>query len=535
MNSAGTDTDPAAIDPGATRLGSGLTGGADLRSELTARGMAFAWWASEQPERPAVISPSGDRTFAELNANANRLVRALRSRGLRSGEALALMCGNRPEFVEVYAACLRAGFRITPINWHLTGDEAGYIAADCEARAIVGDATLGASVSGAAAAAPDATIRLAIGGSIDGFKSYDQALAVESGNDISDPTLGGSMLYTSGTTGRPKGVRRPSVPPMVVNLYGYVEGGQDLHLCTGPLYHAAPLAFSMAVPLAFGVGVVLMEQWDAREALGLIERYRITHTHMVPTMFHRLLSLPPEVRDSSDLSSLRMILHGAAPCPVTVKSALIDWVGPIVMEYYAATEGAGTFVDSATWLSRPGTVGKPVDGQVIVANESGTPLPAGQTGLLFLKSPPTGKFEYFKDRDKTDGTFRGEYFTLGDVGYLDEDGYLFLTDRTANLIISGGVNIYPAEVDAVLLEHPAVGDVATIGIPNEEWGEEVKAVVELQPGLAPSEDLAAELLEFCRGRLARFKCPRSVDFVDTLPRQDNGKIYKRLLRDRYRA
>jgi len=505
------------------------------RGELTATGMGLAWWAARQPDRAAITSPSGSRTFAELHANANRLVRALRRRGVGPGDAVALICGNRPAFAEVVAACLRGGLRLTPINWHLTGDEAGYIAADCEARAIIGDASLAACVTGAAAAAPAATVRLAAGGVIEGFESYEDALAGQAGHDIEDPTPGGSMLYTSGTTGRPKGVRRPPAAAVSVNLYGYDEGGDDVHLCTGPLYHAAPLAFSLAAPLAWGIGVVLMEQWEPEEALRLIEQCRVTHTHMVPTMFHRLLSLPAETRAAYDLSSLRFVLHGAAPCPAPVKAAMIDWIGPIIWEYYAATEGAGTFCDSATWLARPGTVGKPVDGQVIVGDEAGNQLPPGETGLLYLKVPVSGGFEYFKDPDKTAATYRGMYFTLGDVGHVDADGYLFLTDRTANLIISGGVNIYPAEVDAALLEHPAVGDVATIGIPNHEWGEEVKAVVELQPGVDATPELAAELVEFCRQRLARFKCPRSVDFVGTLPRQDNGKIYKRLLRDRYRA
>jgi long-chain acyl-CoA synthetase len=314
-----------------------------------------------------------------------------------------------------------------------------------------------------------------------------------------------------------------------------VEGSSDLHLCTGPLYHAAPLAFSLAAPLAFGVGVVLMEKWDAEEALRLIAEHKITHTHMVPTMFHRLISLPEDVRAKYDTSSLRHVLHGAAPCPVPVKQALIEWLGPVVVEYYAATEGVGSFVDSATWLSKPGTVGKPFgEGQVIIGDEEGKELPRDTVGLVYIKAPEATRFQYYKDEEKTKGTFRGEYFTLGDMGYMDADGFLFLTDRTANLIISGGVNIYPAEVDAVLLEHPAVGDAATIGVPNPEWGEEVKAVIELQPGLEPSDELRAELLEFCRGKLSSFKCPRSIDFVDALPRQDNGKIYKRLLRDRYR-
>jgi long-chain acyl-CoA synthetase len=377
-------------------------------------------------------------------------------------------------------------------------------------------------------------VGLAVGGDIEGFRSYDHELAGESGADIDDPVLGSSMLYTSGTTGRPKGVYRRDTPwPTAVNLFGYRDG--DRHLSTGPLYHAAPLAFSLTTPIAHGVGVVVMERWDAEAALALVQAYRITHTHMVPTMFHRLLSLPSGVRERYDVSTLRSVLHGAAPCPVPVKRRIIEWLGPVVWEYYAATEGTGCFVDSETWLARPGTVGKPADGQVMIGDAAGQPLPAGESGLVYLKAPAVGRFEYFKDAEKTQSTYRGEYFTLEDVGYMDDDGYLFLTDRGANLIISGGVNIYPAEVDAVLLEHPAVGDAATIGAPDEEWGERVVAVVELQPGRQGSAELAAELVEHCRARLAHYKCPQAVEFTDELPRQDNGKIYKRLLRERVRS
>jgi long-chain acyl-CoA synthetase len=519
----------------------------ERRQELAGQGMTLAWWAEQVPDHKAIISPSGDRTFAELNARANQLVRALRKRGLADGDAVALMCTNQPAFVETWAACARAGLRLTTINWHLTGEEAGYIVDDCEAKALIADASLGHGAKGAAASAPNCTVLLASGGAIDGFEDYDAALAAEDASDIDDPTPGSQMLYTSGTTGRPKGVYRPPVQGAAaaaagaVNLWGYKEGGGDaepldLHLCTGPLYHAAPLAFSLASPLALGVGVVLMEKWDAEEALRLIHEYKITHTHMVPTMFHRLISLPEETRAKYDTSSLRHVLHGAAPCPVPVKQALIEWIGPVVVEYYAATEGVGSFVDSATWLSKPGTVGKPFgEGQVIIGDEEGKEVPRETVGLVYIKAPEATRFQYFKDEEKTKGSFRGEYFTLGDMGYMDADGFLFLTDRTANLIISGGVNIYPAEVDAVLLEHPAVGDAATIGIPNPEWGEEVKAVVELQPGIEGTDELRKELLQFCRDRLAGYKCPRSVDFVDALPRQDNGKIYKRLLRDQYRA
>ena len=522
--------------------GSGLTEEETVQRKAAAvRGMTLAWWAARQPDRPAILSANGDRTFGQMNARANQLSRALRRRGLVEGDAVALLCTNRPEFAETVAACHRSGFRLTPINWHLSAGEAAYIISDCGARAVVASVELADTATEAVAGAPDAKVRVAAGGPIPGFDGYDDLIAEELSTDLDDAVLGTQMLYTSGTTGRPKGVyRSPELARAIaaapaVNLYGYGEGSDDLHLCTGPLYHAAPLAFSLSLPLAFGVGVVLMDQWEAEESLRLVERHRVTHTHMVPTMFHRLLSLPDEVREKYDLSSLRMVLHGAAPCPVPIKRRMIEWVGPIVLEYYAATEGVGTWADSVTWLAHPGTVGRGmVPGQVKVGDEDGKELPPGEIGFVYLRSPGAGRFEYFGDRAKTDGVYRDEYFTLGDMGYLDTDGYLFLTDRAANLIISGGVNIYPAEVEAVLLEHPAVGDVAVVGIPSEEWGEEVRAVVEPQPGVEAGPDLAAELIAFARDRMAHFKCPRAVDFVEHLPRQDNGKIYKRLLRNEYR-
>jgi long-chain acyl-CoA synthetase len=499
--------------------------------------MLAAYWADENGDTPAVISEAGDRTRAEANANANRLVRALRARGVQAGDGLALMCSNRPEFFETVAAARRAGLRLTTVNWHLTGDEAGYIVDDCEATAFVGDARFGHVARRAADLAPRLRAAVAVGGAVDGFEEWDAVLASESGVDIHDPIVGSTMLYTSGTTGRPKGVRRPPDPRSALDVAKLTQyrGGRHVHLCTGPLYHAAPLSFSLTAPAAMGVPVVMMDGWSAERTLALVEEHGVTHTHMVPTMFHRLLSLSDDVKARYDISSLVFVIHGAAPCPVEVKQRLMAWLGPIVWEYYAATEGAGTLVGPEEWLRKPGTVGRvdPPD-HVRILDEIGNAAGPGEIGTVYLRAPDDDRFEYFKAPEKTEGSYRDTHFTLGDVGYVDDDGYLFLTDRSAHLIISGGVNVYPAEVEAALLAHPAVGDVGVVGQPDDEWGEIVVAAVEPQDGVEPSDALGFELVEWCRDHIAHYKCPRRVIFVEDLPRHDNGKLYKHQLREQLR-
>ena len=504
--------------------------------EAAASGMALAWHARQRPGHLAVASRYGDRTFAELNGRANQLVRLLRRHGIGAGDAIAVVTRNRPEFVEGYMAALRAGIRFTPVNWHLTGEESGYVIDNCEARAELYDASLGTGVDALGHAA-GCHLRLAVGGGIQGFDDYAVAIAGESADDIDDPVRGSQMLYTSGTTGRPKGVYRRQTPQSRSAAAAVAAGDPetDRCLCTGPAYLAEPLAFYVTAPLSAGVGIVMMDKWDPEETLRLIEQYRITHTHMVATMFHRLLQLPYAVRDGYDLSSLKVVLHGAAPCPVHVKEAMIEWLGPVVYEYYAATEGGNNyFIDSPTWLTKRGSVGRtPTPEHTRILDDDGREVGIGATGTIYFRAPEIGRFEYFKSPEKTDSSYRGDWFTLGDMGYLDADGFLFLTGRSAETIISGGVNIYPQEIDAVLLQHPAVLDVCTVGVPNEEWGEEVKSVVQIRPDAAATAALADDLLAFARSRLPGFKAPRTVDFVEDLPRLPSGKIQRRLVREPY--
>ncbi len=507
--------------------------------------MQLGFWnlATEDPDHLALVDPSGREVAAgELLASCNQLVHGLRAMGLQPGDAIAMVLPNSVEVFELYLAVLQAGWYLIPINFHLVGPEIAYIVQDCEAKVFVAHERF---ASECAAAADEIAFpkegRFAVG-EIAGFRSYDE---LKRGQPTSRPesrTTGAVMNYTSGTTGRPKGVRRklPGVPPDdiavtfggMLLLFGLQPGDDNVHICGSPLYHTAVLVFAGGA-LHLGYTVVVMDKWTPDGMLELIERYRVTNSHMVPTQFHRLLALPDEVKARYDVSSLRHMVHAAAPCPPDIKRRMIEWWGPVIDEYYAASEGGGTLVTSEQWLEHPGTVGRAwPNAEIVILDDDGNELGPNEVGTVYMHMA-TGDFEYFKDKDKTQRSRVGKFFTVGDVGYLDDDGWLFLRDRKADMIISGGANIYPAEIESVLLTHPKVGDAAVFGIPHEDWGEEVKAVVEPAPGVEAGDDLRDDILGFCAGKLARFKMPKSIDFVDEMPRDPNGKLYKRKLRDPY--
>ncbi|MEU9689982.1 MULTISPECIES: acyl-CoA synthetase [Amycolatopsis] len=510
----------------------------------TATGTLGVWnIAAQEPERVALVDPDGRSIgYGDLAAKANAYARGLQALGLEAGDVVVVLQPNGDELVAAYFAAIQSGLYIVVVNWHLVAPEVAYILSDSGAKAFLAHERF-ADV--AIAAADEAGIpergRFAVG-DVEGFRRIEELGSGEGDGRPERRTAGSPMLYTSGTTGRPKGVRRPltgadpdSVPAASTwffGIFGLAPHDAHVHLCGSPLYHTAVLNF-VAISLQLGHTAVLMDRWDAEDMLRLIDRHRVTHSHMVPTQFRRLLALPDDVRAAYDLSSLRVMIHGAAPCPLEVKRRMLDWWGPVVTEYYAATEGGGTAISGEEWLKKPGSVGLPWPGSTIkILDDEGTELPAGETGTVYMKMGDS-KFEYHKDRAKTDKARVGDLFTLGDVGHLDEDGYLFLHDRKADLIISGGVNIYPAEIEGELVMHPKIADVAVFGVPHEDWGEAIKAVVEPADGVEPSEELTAEILEYAASRLAKFKLPRSVDYLPELPRDPNGKLYKRKLRDPY--
>ena len=500
--------------------------------------------ASHAPDRPAVImAHSGQRiTFAELDAASNRLANTLRERRIQPGDSLAIFAENHPSFLEVAWAAQRAGLYYTAINSHLTADEAAYIADDCGAVVVVSTAALApvAQEAFSVDATPNVGVRLLVGADLDGWERYETAVDAQPSTPIADEMEGDFLLYSSGTTGRPKGIKRPlTLAPLgqgptgavpFLQALGLQEG--DVYLCPAPLYHAAPLAWSMGAQRLGGT-VVVMERFDPAEALALIEQHHVTHAQFVPTMFVRMLKLSDAERARYDVSSLKAVVHAAAPCPVDVKQAMIDWWGPIISEYYSATEGIGaTFITAPQWLAHRGSVGTAMFGVVHIVDDAGNELPPGEIGTVWFSGGYD--FDYHNDPRKTAEAKDGRgYSTVGDVGYLDEEGYLYLTDRKAFMIISGGVNIYPQEAENVLINHPKVLDVGVIGVPDPEMGEAVKAVVQPMRWGDAGPELEAELIAYCREQLAAYKCPRSVDFDPELPRLDTGKLYKKQLRARY--
>ncbi len=506
--------------------------------EAALTGMALAVHAAQRPHDFAIADQHGQSlSWFEFNAEINRLARHFRSLGLGRDDGVALLCRNRVEFVVVFMAVLRAGLRGTPINWHLTPEEVGYIVDNCDAKVFVADALFAEQCKFVASECQTVQELISIGGALEGFDDLAALMAEQSPANLEEPKHGTTMLYTSGTTGHPKGVYRKDQPPVMPDTSPEAFDRSSVSLCTGPAYHAAPLAIDILGPLVSGCALVLMDKWEPLRCLELIQEHRVTHCHMVATMFHRLLQLGEPARQQFDVTSVRRLVHGAAPCPVHVKRQMIDWFGPVIYEYYAATEGSNGFlIDSHDWLRKPGSVGRPdpaFDNRLF--DDDGADVPQGEVGTLYMRAPTVGRFEYYKDDGKTQSSYRGDYFTLGDMGYFDEDGYFFLTGRSAELIISGGVNIYPSEVDAAVLQHPAISDVCSIGVPNDDWGEEVKSVVQLNAGYARSDELAAELIGFTENHLARFKRPKSIDFVDELPRLPTGKIQRRIVREPYWA
>lgn len=481
-------------------------------------------------------------TFRELDEESNRLARLLRAEGLRPGDHVAFMLENHPSFLAVAWAAQRSGLYYTAISSRLKADELAYILGDCGARVFISSAALQDVAAVAGDRTPGVRLRLMLDGTAPGFASYEEQIARHPATPVEDECEGADMLYSSGTTGRPKGVKRPlPQKPMGTpdGLYQLVSllfqpDGDSVYLSPAPLYHAAPLRYCLTFH-RFGATAVVMERFDPEEALRAIEKYGVTHSQWVPTMFVRMLKLPEETRAAYDLSSLRHAVHAAAPCPVELKRRMIQWWGPVLHEYYSGTEGnCFVYADPRTWQERPGTVGRPLIGEVHVCDEEGNELPPGRTGILYFSGGPD--FAYHGDPAKTasahDPLGRG-WTTLGDIGHVDEDGFVYLTDRLSYVIISGGVNIYPQEVENLLSLHPKVADVAVIGVPDPEMGESVKAVIRPAFPEQAGPALERELIDHCREHLAHHKCPRSIDFRPELPRHPTGKLYKRLLKDEY--
>ncbi|MEE4360231.1 MAG: acyl-CoA synthetase [Pseudomonadales bacterium] len=502
-------------------------------------------WGRVAPGKAAAINATSGEvlSYGQLDAASSRIANWLADHGLVPGDHVALFMENNLRFFEIAWAAFRSGLYITCINRYLTADEAAYIVEDCGARAVFASHARAEVAEALVPRCPEVDHFLMCDGVAAGWKSLERSIADSPVTPRGNEPAGDAMLYSSGTTGRPKGIKRPlsgasiregtRINAALTGQYHFSEA--SIYLSPAPLYHAAPFAFSMGAQ-SLGGTVVMMEKFDPVLALELIERWRVTHSQWVPTMFVRMLKLDPAERAGFDLSTHRVAIHAAAPCPVEVKRRMIEWWGPILYEYYAGTESNGsTFITSEEWQAHPGYVGRAVNGVIHICDEEGEELPTGEAGLVYFEQPER-PFEYHNAPEKTASCQHpkhANWTALGDVGYLDDDGYLHLTDRKAFMIISGGVNIYPQEVEDALVLHDKVADVAVFGVPNEDMGEEVKAVVEPAPGVEPGPALEAELLAFARTHLAHYMVPRSVDFIAEMPRLPTGKLYKRLLRDRY--
>lgn len=502
--------------------------------------MNIADHARSAAQSPALIVADGDAiSYAQLHARSRRVAALLHDAGLRRGDGIALVLPNRAEFLEITWGAQLSGLYYTPVNTHFIPDEVAYVIDDSDAKAVFVDASMPELAAHLRSANAAPITHIAVGGPMAGWQSYEDALA--SAGEAPPVSDGSEMLYSSGTTGRPKAVRRPlpedgngSWAQAVLELaliHKYGMSSSSVYLSPAPLYHAAGVNYTMAANRV-GAASILLRRFDAEAVLRLIEEHRVTHAQFVPTMFVRMLKLPAKVRDRYDVSSLRCVIHAAAPCPVEVKRRMMEWFGPIIHEYYGGTEGfAGTTIGPREWLAHPGSVGIPM-APVHVLDEDGRELAVGESGELYFEGGPD--FEYFKDPAKTASVCNDRgWRSLGDMGYVDRDGYLYLTDRSTFTIVSGGVNIYPQEAENLLVMHPKLVDAAVFGVPNEEFGEEVKAVVQPADGVVAGPELEAELIDYCRAHLAGYKCPRSVEFDAELPRDPNGKLYKRRIRERY--
>lgn len=509
--------------------------------------LGFWIQAQKAPSALAVVEPDGTtHTRGEILSRSNRLVKGLRALGLQAGDTVAMALPNSARVMELFMAIAQAGFRLTPLNWHLAAPEIAYILKDCEAKALF---TSERFREVCAQAADEAKLplnaRFMAGGAnaqMDGFRPWNDLLKGQSDDPPENRVAGGTMTYTSGTTGNPKGVRREAgalspeqastMQAMFLSLFGILPGSAGVHLVQAPLYHTAVINFATN-HAHLGHTVVLMDKWTPEGVLERIEKYGVTNTHMVPTQMNRLLKLSEKERARFNVSSLSHVIHGAAPCPLETKKKLLEWWGPCVYEYYAASEGGGTLATPEDWEKKPGTVGKPWPiSEIRILDDQKKPCPIKTPGTVWIRMGDH-QFRYHRDDKKTDEAWLDGFFTVGDAGYVDQEGYLFLCDRKSDMIISGGVNIYPAEIESVLVTHPKVADVAVFGIPNADWGEEIKAVVEPQFPESAGPELLEELRKYAETRLGKFKIPKTFELTSELPRDPSGKLYKRKLRDPY--